>query len=472
MALMTNSTKTDDALIWDRELIAKYDVAGPRYTSYPTALQFTETFGAEQYREQSAQRLDSIAPLSLYVHIPFCHDICYYCACNKVVTNKKQKGREYLDYLAKEIAMQSKLHPKSRKVNQLHWGGGTPTFLSNAEITELMHMIASHFSLLDSDNREYSIEIDPRTVNMETIPLLKGLGFNRISLGVQDFDPQVQKAVNRIQPFEQVKQLTELIQSHNFKSLSFDLIYGLPYQTMETMKATLDQVIELSPDRISCYNYAHMPHRFKSQRAIDRLTLPPAEMKLPLMEYIVHRFLDAGYVFIGMDHFVKPSDDLAIALHTGKLQRNFQGYSTCLAPDLIGLGVSSISSLNDCFAQNAKNLEDYYHMLDADQLPIERGLLLSEEDKLRREVIMQIISKLSLQFADIEAKFNINFREHFSAALANLDGMIKDGLLQLSVDSIQVTELGRPMVRNICMVFDQYIEKLKESGNTHHSRTL
>lgn len=472
MTLMTNSTKTDDSPIWDRELIAKYDVAGPRYTSYPTALQFTEEFGETQYRHQAAQRLDSIAPLSLYVHIPFCHDICYYCACNKIVTNKKQKGREYLDYLAKEIAMQSELHPKSRKVNQLHWGGGTPTFLSNAEITELMHMIASHFSLLDSDNREYSIEIDPRTVNMETIPLLKGLGFNRISLGVQDFDPQVQKAVNRIQPFEQVKQLTELIQSHRFKSLSFDLIYGLPFQTMETMKTTLDQVIELSPDRISCYNYAHMPHRFKSQRAIDRLTLPPAEMKLPLMEYIAHRFLDAGYVFIGMDHFVKPSDDLAIAQHTGKLQRNFQGYSTCLAPDLIGLGVSSISSLNDCFAQNAKNLEDYYHMLDADQLPIEKGLLLNEEDKLRREVIMQIISKLSLQFSDIETRFKINFKEHFSGALANLDGMINDGLLQLTPNSLQVTELGRPMVRNICMVFDQYIEKLKESGNTHHSKTL
>ncbi len=472
MTFKTINKENHANLVWDSELIAKYDIAGPRYTSYPTALQFSDKFGEADYRRAATQRLDSIAPLSLYVHIPFCHDICYYCGCNKIVTSKKQKGREYIDYLAKEIALQSQLYSKSRKVTQLHWGGGTPTFLNNAEITQLMYLISSSFTLLDSNKREYSIEIDPRTINMETIPLLKGLGFNRISLGVQDFDPKVQKAVNRIQPLEQISRLTKQIRQHRFKSLSFDLIYGLPYQSLETMAKTLDQVIELSPDRISCYNYAHLPHRFKSQRAIDRMSLPPAELKLPMLEYITHRFVDAGYVFIGMDHFVKQEDDLATAQRNSTLQRNFQGYSTCLAPDLIGLGMSSISSMDSCFAQNTKNLEDYYQALDHNELPIEKGLLVTEEDKIRRAVIMQIICKLSLDYSLIENRYLINFKTHFSDSFERLTTMENDGLVQLNENNLKVTKMGRPMVRNICMAFDQHIASLMEGNTPYHSKTL
>ena len=441
---------------WPSALIAKYDQAGPRYTSYPTALQFSDQFTETDYRTQALQLKDSIAPLSLYLHIPFCRDICYYCACNKVVTTKHQHARTYLDYLRKEIVLQGKLFSRHRKVTQLHWGGGTPTFLDAAEITELMHTTAMHFSLQDDDTREYSIEIDPRTVKPETIALLKGLGFNRLSLGVQDFDPQVQKAVNRIQPVEMVRTITDVARRHHFKSVSYDLIYGLPYQSVKSFEQTLAQVVELSPDRIACYNYAHLPHRFTSQRAIDRLTLPSADQKLQMLSVIAERLQNAGYLFIGMDHFVKPTDDLAIAQQRSKLQRNFQGYSTCMAPDLVGLGMSSIGSVGDCYAQNAKSLDDYYHALDENGLPIERGIVLNDDDKLRRYVIMQLICQFRLDFDDIKQQLGVDFTAHYSEEIKRLAEFERDGIVAIDAQGITVLPAGRPLVRHICLMFDAY----------------
>jgi oxygen-independent coproporphyrinogen-3 oxidase len=409
---MVDTIRSDIA--WPQSLIARYDQAGPRYTSYPTALQFDENFTESDYLAQAVAQNNSIAPLSLYLHIPFCRNICYYCACNKIVTTKRHRAREYLNYLRKEIALQAQLFSPRRKVTQLHWGGGTPTFLDDAEITELMHVTATHFSLQDDGNREYSIEIDPRTVNPATIALLKGLGFNRLSLGVQDFEPQVQQAINRVQPVEMVRSITDVARQYHFKSVSYDLIYGLPHQSVASFERTLCEVIRLSPDRIACYNYAHMPHHFTSQRAIDRLTLPSTQDKLQMLACIATQLKDAGYLFIGMDHFVKPTDDLAIAQQHGKLQRNFQGYTTCMAPDLVGIGVSAIGTVGNCYAQNFKKLDDYYRALDQDHLPIERGLVLSIEDKLRQFVIMQLICQFQLHFNAVKLLFGIDPLQHFA----------------------------------------------------------
>jgi oxygen-independent coproporphyrinogen-3 oxidase len=456
---MSSTATTNTLPEWDRDLIAKYDIAGPRYTSYPTALHFSDDFSTEDYAAQASRQAQrSIAPLSLYLHIPFCQNICYYCACNKIVTKDRSASRRYLDHLAKEIAMQGALFGKHRKVTQLHLGGGTPTFLDNAELTELMHHLAHHFQLIDSDEREYSIEIDPRTISKDTLALLKGLGFNRISLGVQDFDPQVQHAINRIQSIEMVQELTEAARLYQFKSVSYDLIYGLPYQTPQSLTATLNEVIALNPDRIAFYNYAHLPDRFNSQRAIDRLHLPSAKQKLDMLSVIASTLTQAGYHYIGMDHFVKPNDDLAIAQQQGKLQRNFQGYSTCMAPDLVGMGVSSISSLEHCYAQNEKELEAYYAAIERGELAICKGLLLSEDDELRRQVIRQIICNLELDTKKIERLFGIRFNEYFSTAVAALAPMENDGLIKWHGDTLRVTERGRSMLRNICMPFDKHLE--------------
>ena len=449
-----------DRNCWDKNLIAKYDVSGPRYTSYPTAPQFNPEFTAQSYRHEAQTCLrQSIAPLSLYVHIPFCQNICYYCACNKVVTSDHRVSRNYLDHLAKEIQAQSALTGRRRTVMQLHMGGGTPTFLDGAELTELMHMLATHFTLTDSEQREYSIEIDPRTVTKDSLAVLKGLGFNRISLGVQDFDEQVQQAINRRQRFGMVKTLTETARLYQYKSISFDLIYGLPFQTSESLTETLDKVVQLSPDRIAFYNYAHLPERFKTQRAIDRHDLPSAEQKIDMLALIAKTLIDAGYLHIGMDHFVKPSDDLAVAQSQGKLQRNFQGYSTCMAPDLIGLGVSAISSLRDSYAQNHRSLEEYYNCLDADELPVSKGVKLSTDDLLRREIISQIICNLHLDLKGIEQAFDIVFSDYFAQELIALKPMENDGLIYWQDDKLRVTEQGRVMLRNICMPFDKYLQE-------------
>jgi oxygen-independent coproporphyrinogen III oxidase len=443
----------------DMELAKKYASQGPRYTSYPTAPQFRQDFPMRDYRDWQATDGDhKRAPLSLYLHIPFCHDICYYCACNKIVTREKNVAQHYLTRLQREIDLQSELVGDSRPITQMHWGGGTPTYLDHAQITELMHLLASHFKLLDRSYREYSIEIDPRTVDISTIALLKGVGFNRISLGIQDFDPLVQKSVNRIQPYNQIAQLVDNIRAHDFRSLSFDLIYGLPHQDRHTITETLRKVISLRPDRIACYNYAHLPERFLSQRAIDRLTLPEPNEKLLLHEIISHTLQDAGYLHIGMDHYVLPEDELAIAQLEGRLQRNFQGYSLQMADDLLGLGVSAISQIGDFYLQNERDIDSYYRLIDAGGLPITRGCKVSDDDKLRRHIIMSLISELKLDIGECNRQFGIDFSLMFREELGALQGMIEDGLVEISATEITVLKRGRPFLRNICMPFDAYLE--------------
>ena len=440
------------------ELAARYATQGPRYTSYPTAPQLRQDFPLEQYRAwQRKEGEHKRAPLSLYLHLPFCRDICYYCACNKIVSREKGIAQNYLRHLQTEIEMQAELVGNRRPVTQMHWGGGTPTYLDHAQITELMHLLASHFKLLDKGYREYSIEIDPRTVDLDTIALLKGVGFNRISLGIQDFDPRVQKAVNRIQPYQQVAPLVESIREHGFRSLSFDLIYGLPHQDRHTMSETLKKVIALRPDRIACYNYAHLPERFLSQRAIDRLTLPEPDEKLLLHEIISQTLQDAGYLHIGMDHYVLPGDELAIAQREGRLQRNFQGYSLHMAEDLLGLGVSAISQIGDFYLQNARELEAYYSLIDAGSLPMTRGCKVSEDDKLRRHIIMSLISDLKLDIRECNQQFGVDFARMFQRELSDLAPMVDDGFLELSEAEIRIMQRGRPFLRNICMPFDAYL---------------
>ncbi len=439
-------------------LAKKYACQGPRYTSYPTAPQFRQDFPLEDYKASLASGINrSPEPLSLYLHIPFCQDICYYCACNKIVTRKEGVTRKYLNRLMTEVELQSEMVGNQRPITQMHWGGGTPTYLDGAEITELMHILASHFKLLDKGYREYSIEIDPRTIDPETIALLKGVGFNRISLGIQDFDPLVQKATNRIQPYSKVAPLVERIRAHGFRSLSFDLIYGLPHQDRITMAETLRKVVALRPDRIACYNYAHLPERFSSQRSIDRLTLPSPEEKLLLQLLISQTLQDAGYVHIGMDHYVLPNDELALAQQEGRLQRNFQGYSLHMADDLLGLGVSAISQMGDFYLQNETDLEQYYQRLDKNDLPIIRGFKSSRDDDIRRHIIMSLISDLKLDTAECNRQFDIDFNSDFSGELDTLSGMEQDGLLEITGSQIRVTSAGRPFLRNICMPFDAYL---------------
>lgn len=454
---------------WNPDLLAKYDVQGPRYTSYPTALQFDDTFNGRRFETYVKSLPASISPLSLYVHIPFCEDICYYCACNKIVTKQKDKAREYLNYLNREIELRGKLHGKNRTITQMHWGGGTPTFLNSAEMTELMYVLSRHFNLTDADTREYAIEIDPRTVTVETLALLKGIGFNRLSFGVQDFDPLVQHAINRSQSFTMVQELVEAAKNYHFKSINIDLIYGLPNQTPASLRETLLKVIELQPDRIATYNYAHLPQRFKAQKQIDRHALPDAAEKLAMLALINDTLSGSGYRFIGMDHFVKPEDDLAIAQQHGYLQRNFQGYATNLAHDLIGLGVSAISQINRCFAQNSKDIERYYTALHADELPIARGIICNDEDVLRSHIIMQLICNLQLDFHSIEQRFKIDFQRHFASELLALDRFASDRLLSIDTDGIRINDDGRPMLRNICMVFDTYLGRQTTEA---YSKTL
>ncbi len=458
----------DDRIRWDPALIRKYDVPGPRYTSYPTALQFTDSFGAREYEQYLLERPPVIGPLSLYVHIPYCRNICYYCACNKIVTRDAAVAERYIVALEKETALLSRHFDRRRRVTQLHWGGGTPTFLSPAELTRLMHGLAKHFSLIDAPEREYSIEIDPRSVDTGTIALLKGLGFNRVSMGIQDFDPAVQRAVNRIQPFDMVENLVDAVREHRFKSMSFDLIYGLPLQSPASMEQTLAKVLALDPDRVSCYSYAHLPEIFSSQRSIDRMALPSADEKLEVLHTIIDTLTDAGYLYVGMDHFVKPQDELAQALHNGTLQRNFQGYSTQLAPELLGIGVSSISSSADLYCQNVKTVDEYYALLEQDKLPVQRGLRLTPDDHLRRDVIMQLICRMGIDTGETGERHGIDFGSHFAREMRSLDAMEHEGLLESEGGQIRVTAAGRPLVRNICMVFDAYLDPSRQ----RFSRTI
>jgi oxygen-independent coproporphyrinogen-3 oxidase len=447
----------DQSLKFDIDLINRYDKAGPRYTSYPTALELHEGFTDEHYRQHILQSNAVGGPLSLYFHIPFCDTVCFYCACNKIVTKNRKHAEPYLNNLYKEIELQGRLFDSKRIVNQLHWGGGTPTFLSAEQMHELMRVTRQYFSLKDDDTGEYSIEVDPRETDSDTIKQLRELGFNRISLGLQDFDPAVQIAVNRIQTEEQTFKVLEDARAEGFRSTNIDLIYGLPLQTVESFANTLDKVLLVSPDRFSVFNYAHMPTRFKTQRQINDADLPTAEVKLDILQMVGQKLSAAGYVYIGMDHFAKPDDELAIAQRQGKLYRNFQGYSTHSDCDLIGFGITSIGRVGDAYSQNVKELEDYDRLISQQKLPIYKGVELDEDDKLRSLVITQLICHFELDFSAIEQVYSINFERYFAKELEMLRPMQIDGLINLSNKDIHVLPAGRLLIRNVCMVFDKYL---------------
>ncbi len=450
------------AIIFDPALIRKYDQAGPRYTSYPTAVQFHEGFGEAEYRRQAVASNASNRPLSLYLHIPFCDTVCFYCACNKIVTKNRRHTAPYLDHLHREIALQGALFDRARPVTQLHWGGGTPTFISAAEMRELMRVTGEHFRLLDDDSGEYSIEVDPRETDDRTIALLRELGFNRLSLGVQDFDPQVQRAVNRLQSREITFAVMDAARREGFKSISVDLIYGLPHQNAARFGRTVDEIVARSPDRLSVFNYAHLPELFKTQRQIDADALPPPAEKLEILGTTIERLTSAGYVYIGMDHFAKPDDELARAQRAGTLYRNFQGYSTHADCDLIGLGATSISMVGDSYSQNHKTLEAYYARLDEGRLAVFRGVRLDADDRVRRTVITELICHFNLEFAAIEQRYHVGFQDYFAAELVELADLEADGLLERSETGLRVLPPGRLLIRNICMVFDRYLRAQRQ----------
>ncbi|MCX7109227.1 MAG: oxygen-independent coproporphyrinogen III oxidase [Proteobacteria bacterium] len=450
---------TEQTLVFDRELIRRYDRQGPRYTSYPTAVQFHDGFGVKQYLEQARCTNEAAkpAPLSLYFHIPFCATVCFYCACNKVVTKNQAHTLRYLDCLSLEIERQGKLFDKSRKVEQLHWGGGTPTFLNQAQMQRLMDETRKNFSLHDDDEGEYSIEIDPRTVDVARIGFLRALGFNRLSMGVQDFDPIVQKAVNRVQSEDQTLAIIHAARETGFHSVSLDLIYGLPFQSVDSFDQTLTRVVEASPDRISVFNYAHLPHLFKTQRQIDETALPAPEEKLRIFRHAIERLTGAGYVYIGMDHFAKPFDELAVAQREGKLSRNFQGYATHGDCDIVGMGVSAIGRIGRSYSQNERDLEQYQMRIETGGLAVFRGVGLTGDDVLRRDVINQLICHFELKAVDYETRYAIDFWVCFAAEREQLTVMQEDGLLKMDSQGLQVLPAGRLLIRNICMVFDYYL---------------
>lgn len=447
------------ALQWDAQLIRQYDLSGPRYTSYPTAPQFSETFSAEDFNTAVERSNASQRPLSLYFHIPFCDTLCFYCGCNKVVTNNKGRAKPYLDSVVREIAMQAERFDTRRPVKQLHWGGGTPTFINCDEMSLLMNATRQHFNLVDDESGEFSIEIHPGRVTASTMEHLRNLGFNRVSMGVQDFDLRVQKAVNRYNTLEDVTSLMEALRRQSYHSISMDLIYGLPLQTRQSFATTLNRVIDLSPDRLSLFNYAHLPHLFKSQALIKEEELPSAEQKLDILQMSIEMLQNAGYVYIGMDHFAKPEDSLVQAQRAGVLQRNFQGYSTHGDCDLIAMGVSSISSFGGVYVQNAKNVEQYQKLIDKGESASIRGFTLSAEDHLRQFVINQLICQFSLSFNDIQQYFSVDPKIHFQSELEELAPMIEDGLLLVNDDGIQIQNVGRLLIRRVCMVFDEYLRK-------------
>lgn len=446
---------------FDEQLIRKYDKAGPRYTSYPTAVQFNDQFGTDQYLEKAKQSNLTGHPLSLYFHLPFCDTVCFFCGCNKIITKNRKHAAPYLENLHREIELQSRLFSREREVQQLHWGGGTPTFISMEQMRSLMDKTAEHFRLLDDDRGEYSIEIDPREANAETIYLLRELGFNRLSMGVQDFNPLVQKAVNRIQPKEITLAALAAARESGFKSVSVDLIYGLPEQTVASFAKTLDEIIIADPDRISVFNYAHLPELFKVQRQIDPERLPAAAEKLEILKMVINKLTDAGYRYIGMDHFAKPEDELYLAQREGTLYRNFQGYSTHADCDMVSMGITSIGQVANSYSQNVKTLEEYDQLIRQDIIPVFRGVELSNDDLLRREVITQLICNFTLDFAAVSEKWSIDFADYFSRELDELIEFEKDGLVKLSSEGISVLPPGHLLIRNICMVFDFYLRQQK-----------
>ena len=442
------------------ELLQRYDVSGPRYTSYPTADRFVEAFGEADYIQALQQRKEGVvsrmSPLSLYVHIPFCESLCYYCACNKIITKHHDRAKDYLTYLKREVELHTALLGTGHSVSQLHLGGGTPTFLSDQELTELLDMLRRHFSF--APGGEYSIEVDPRTVTTERLQKLHDLGFNRLSFGVQDFEPAVQKAVHRVQPAEQVFALTADARRIGFESVNVDLIYGLPQQTAESFQRTMALINQLRPDRIALYAYAHLPERFKPQRRIHIEQLPAAGDKVAMLSQAMMALMSAGYVYVGMDHFALPDDALAVAKRQGRLHRNFQGYSTQPDCDLIALGVSSIGRVGATYSQNAKTMEEYCDLIDQGRFPVVRGLALTRDDIARRAIIMALMCQGRVSYESIELAHLLHFKTSFAAELETLQTLQTQGLVVLDETGIQVTPKGWFFVRAVAMVFDRYLQ--------------
>ncbi|WP_440054406.1 oxygen-independent coproporphyrinogen III oxidase [Pseudoalteromonas sp. T1lg65] len=451
--------------IWDAPLIKKYNISGPRYTSYPTALSLNEGYGEKDLCEAISR--SKTRALSLYIHIPFCHQLCYYCGCNKIITRHQSKADVYLDHLEQEIAAKAPLF-KDYQVHQLHLGGGTPTFLTAEQMTRLVALLEHHF--LFAEQAQRGIEIDPRSLADNMLDTLKTLGFNRVSFGVQDFNDKVQEAVNRPQQIDDVLATLSHARELGFKSINMDMIYGLPFQTVASYRKTIEQLIALSPDRVSVFNYAHLPERFAAQRKLKESDMPSAADKLAIFKQTLEQMTTAGYQFIGMDHFAKHDDELAIAQREGHLHRNFQGYTTHGDCDLLGLGVSSISQVGHQILQNEKELRAYYHALEENQSAIKKGITLHHDDEIRAAVIKQLICHFSLNKAEFSARFNINFDDYFQTALEALQPLVKDELVVNTPTQIQVTDKGNLFIRIICMCFDAYLQK--QLMNTRFSRVI
>ncbi len=450
--------------VFNLDLIEKYSAQGPRYTSYPTAVQFNDQLDAHRFSQLIEKSNDTGKDLSLYAHIPFCDTVCYYCGCNKVITKNRKHTKPYLDHIEREVQMAAEKIDSNRKVVQSHWGGGTPTYLNREEQFRLNAILRDNFNFVGDDEGEFSIEIDPRTVTPSSIADLREMGFNRLSFGVQDFDSQVQVAVNRIQSEAETKLAIEEGRRQGFHSISLDLIYGLPLQTKKSFERTIDKIIELSPDRIAIFNYAHLPHIFKVQKIIKEGQLPASQEKLNLLEMSINRLMEAGYVFIGLDHFAKPDDSLVKHQNDGTLYRNFQGYSTFSECDLLGFGMSSISQVGDSYSQNVKGKDDYYEAIDAGKLPTIRGVELNQDDIIRRKVITEIMCNMALDFDKIGKEFDIDARQYFANEIPNLQPMHDDGLLQITDEGFVVKEPGRLLIRNIAMVFDIYLPQASQKS--------
>lgn len=457
------------------ELLEKYDKMGPRYTSYPTAPIWSSDFDSNLWQEAINRSNKTQEDISLYFHIPFCRSACYYCACNFVVSPNPENSEPYMQVLYKEIEAVGNKIDKTRKVKQIHYGGGTPTFLNSAQLETLFAKIKENFNVDFGEDSEISIEIDPRVTSFEQLSILRKLGFNRVSMGVQDFNPEVQKAVNRIQSYEMVEGLLKHCRELGYESINFDLIYGLPLQTVDSFKETLDKVIKLNPDRVALFNYAHLPTLRPFQKAhIDEAQLPSRDTKLLIFCEAMKEFTKSGYEYIGMDHFAKNQDELSIAQRERTLHRNFQGYTTKAGLDLIGMGMTSISSINNSYTQNEKKLNRYLEFFSNDYnaenpLPIEKGYVCNEDDLLRRTVISKLLCHGVLIFEEIEKEFSINFQNYFADEVNKLPELQTDGLIKISNERIEVTNLGRIFLRNIAMVFDSY---LKSSKNMLFSRTV
>ena len=459
---------------FDPALLRRYDRPGPRYTSYPTAPHFHGGFGEREFRDAAAASNGDPIPrrLSLYVHVPFCESPCFYCGCNRIITRDKARGEAYLARLFREIDLVAQCFDRDREVIQLHFGGGTPNFLSPAQLREIVETIGRHFHLANAAERDLSIELDPRCVTPEDIAVLADIGFNRASLGVQDFNPVVQAAVNRIQSVDETRAVIDACKRHGFRSVNVDLIYGLPKQTLEGFAETLDIVTTMRPDRVAVYGYAHMPTLFKAQNRIQALDLPDAEGRLALLQSAIRKLTDAGYLYIGMDHFALPDDELATSQARGGLHRNFMGYTTHADSDLIGVGVSAISHVGDTFSQNPRDLQGWQDALDAGRLPVFRGMRLSEDDQLRADLIQALMCHGSVPIDALERRYAIDFADYFAEALRKLKPLAEDGLVRIERRRIVATARGRLLLRNIAMCFDRYLDSPSRVAAPRFSRAI